>query len=74
MEKQETPEKLMRRSMLGEKRQYAARRASLAVDRLIRARSDVDLIKAARWAELWGKFARLPAALRRNQSSFCKSD
>jgi len=56
----------MRRSMLGEKRQYAARRASLAVDRLIRARSDVDLAKAARWAELWGKVARLPASLRRN--------
>lgn len=66
MEKYEVTEKFLRRSILGEKRQYAARRASLAVDRLILARSDVDLAKAARWAELWGKVARLPASLRRN--------
>lgn len=52
---------------LHQRRAYAARRASLAVDRLILAKSDVDLAKAARWAELWGKVARLPASLRRNQ-------
>lgn len=46
---------------------YAARRASLAVDRLIRAKSEDELVKATRWAERWGKIARWPAALRRNK-------
>jgi hypothetical protein len=46
---------------LYQRRAYAARRASLAVDRLIRAMSEDELAKATRWAELWGEIARLPA-------------
>lgn len=51
---------------IGHRQMYAARRASLAVDRLIRAKSEDELAKATRWAELWGKIARLPASLRSN--------
>lgn len=63
---------LMRRSPrparpVGYREVYAARRASLAVDRLIRAKSEDELVKATRWAELWGKVAHWPAALRRNK-------
>lgn len=39
---------------------YAAKRASLAVDRIIRSPSQTDRLKAIRWAELWGAVARLP--------------
>lgn len=58
---------LMRRSPrptrpVGYREMYAGRRASLAVDRLIRAKSEDERAKATRWAELWGKIARLPAA------------
>lgn len=63
--------RLMRRSPqparpVGYREMYAARRASLAVDRLIRAKSEDELVKATRWAKLWGKAARWPAALERN--------
>lgn len=47
---------------VGYREMYAGRRASLAVDRLIRAKSEDERTKATRWAELWGKVARLPAA------------
>lgn len=62
---------LMRRSPrparpVGYRELYAGRRASLAVDRLIRAKSENERTKATRWAELWGKVARFPASLRRN--------
>ena len=65
--------KLIRRSLrparsVGHRETYAARRASLAVDRLIRAKSEDELAKATRWAELWGKVACLPTSLRRNES------
>jgi len=61
--------KLMRSSALSvrtqEQRQlYAARRASLAVDRIICSPSQTDRLSAIRWAELWGKVARLPASFR----------
>lgn len=39
---------------------HAARRASLAVDRLIRAKSESEKLQAARWANLWGKVAGWP--------------
>lgn len=52
---------------LYQRRAYATRRASLAVDRLIGAKSEDELAKATSWAELWGKVARLPASLRRNE-------
>lgn len=52
---------------IGHRQTYASRRASLAVDRLIRAKSEDELAKATRWAELWGKVANLPALLRRNE-------
>ena len=48
---------------------YAARRASLAVDRIIRSPAQSDRLKAIRWAELWGSVARLPV-LRRSDPSF----
>lgn len=51
---------------IGHRQMYAARRASLAIDRLIRAKSEDELAKATRWAELWGKVASLPVSLRRN--------
>lgn len=46
------------------RRLYAARRASLAVDRIICSTNLSDKLKAIRWAELWGRVARLPAALK----------
>jgi hypothetical protein len=54
-----------RAAILRRKRQYAVRRASLAVDRLIRAKSADELTKATRWANVWGKVARLPASERK---------
>jgi hypothetical protein len=53
---------------LYQRRAYATGRASLAIDRLIRAKSEDELAKATRWAELWGRVARLPESLRRNES------
>lgn len=45
---------------------YAAKRASLAVDRIICSAEQNDWLAAIRWAELWGSVARLPV-LRRNE-------
>jgi hypothetical protein len=48
-----------------QRRFYASHRASLAVDRLIRAQTPDEKIRAGRWAQLWGFFAQLPAARRK---------
>jgi hypothetical protein len=37
-----------------QRKAYAARRASRAVDRLIRAKSDQEKAQARIWANLWG--------------------
>lgn len=50
---------------IGHREMYAARRASLAVDRLIRAKSESEKLQAARWANLWGKVAGWPAPRRK---------
>lgn len=39
---------------------YAARRASLAVDRVIVAASDQEKAQARIWAQLWGALAGYP--------------
>lgn len=41
-----------------QRRSYAARRFSLAVDRLIMATQPADRDKARQWADLWGKLAK----------------
>lgn len=45
-----------------QRRAYAARRASLAVDRLIRSTSLNDRDKASLWAKAWGVRAGLLSA------------
>ena len=45
-----------------QRRFYAAHRASLAVDRMIRAQTPDERIHAAGWAQAWGFLAQLPAA------------
>lgn len=47
----------MKRRTVHERRAYAMRRASRAVDRLICAQALPDKLKASRWAELWGAIA-----------------
>lgn len=47
-----------------QRRMYASRRASLAVDRMIRARSSAEEIAAGRWALAWGSLARFSASRR----------
>jgi hypothetical protein len=42
---------------------YAARRASLAVDRLLEANSSADRNKASSWAKAWGMRAGLLASV-----------
>lgn len=45
-----------------QRRFYAAHRASLAIDRLIRAQIPEERIRASRWAQLWGFFAQYRTA------------
>jgi hypothetical protein len=45
-----------------QRKAYAARRASRAVDRLIRAQSDQEKAQARIWANLWGMAAGYPSA------------
>lgn len=47
----------MRRRDIHQRRTYALRRASKAVDRLIVAQALPQKLKASRWAELWGAIA-----------------
>lgn len=47
----------MRRRDIHQRRAYAARRASLAVDRLIRAQSLDEKLRAGHWADAWGRLA-----------------
>lgn len=49
--------KRMRTRDLHQRRAYAARRASLAVDRLIIAQSLDEKIMASKWAKAWMRFA-----------------
>lgn len=49
-----------------QRRAYATRRATLAVDRMILAKTLDEKFMAGRWAQAWGAVARLPAA-RQNQ-------
>ena len=46
----------MRRD-IHQRRDYARRRASLAVDRMIRATTPGEKAQAARWAAAWGRKA-----------------
>ena len=47
-------------SITEQRQNYAARRASLAVDRLILAKTLSERMDAVGWAERWGKIARWP--------------
>jgi hypothetical protein len=47
-----------------ERRAYAARRASLAVCRMIHSQALSEKLKASRWAELWGTIAGIRASRR----------
>lgn len=46
-----------------QRKAYAARRASQAVDRMIRAQSEQEKAQARIWARLWGAVAGYPRKL-----------
>lgn len=52
---------MMRRQSNERRQAYAARRASLAVDRMIRATAPEEKERARRWANAWGVIAGYPS-------------
>jgi hypothetical protein len=56
---------MKQRRTIHQRRAYAMRRASQAVDRMIRATSLDEKLRASRWAERWGLLAGVQPPSRR---------